>query len=98
MAIGNLSGWNSLGKAHGMQAPVLSGLNSKQDVTFTTTARNTTALGTGDNFIRISVDAAGYINTGDVTVTAAAGDVLLAAGESIVIPRDGFTHVAFVAK
>jgi hypothetical protein len=81
-----------------MVVPALEGLNSSQNKTFTTTARIDTALGDGDNFVQIYTDTDCYFNLGDSTVSAAVGNVLLMAGDSRIIKRTGFTHVAAVEK
>lgn len=98
MAVLNVTGWSNLSYTHGMAVPALEGLNSSQDKTFTTTARIDTALGDGDNFVQIYTDTDCYFNLGDITVTAVPGDVLLMAGDSRIIKRTGWTHVAAVEK
>lgn len=98
MAILNVSGWTNLAHAHGMAVPALEGLNSSQNKTFSAAARIDTALGNGDNFVQIYTDTDCYFNIGDSSITAVVGDVILMAGDSRIIRRKGWTHVAAVEK
>lgn len=99
MAILNVSGWEYLGLAGGTVAPCMRGLNSRQNKTFTATSqRLDIPLTKYDKYLRIAVDSEAYVIFGDDQIEAVAGDILMSAGDVIIIENSGYTHVAAIQK
>jgi hypothetical protein len=80
----------------------LSVIATGSNITTSGTSARTTipnaASGSAPFYVRVACTVAAYVRLGDSSVVAAAGDTLLAPGESLVLKVCGATHIAAIQQ